>query len=256
MAGLAEELMKAFSPRDDKALKIIARRKGELTETVGQELREKFTQAFASGESTVAFAASMLASVVYLEIGNCREALQSLLDNIQIRFMMANTAAAYETVRDAALDCRNKANEIGAGDIMFPAAVTAADCSYFASEASVQSSDVGRRWMKRCLDDLEVAALLASGATAKSWLAKLASLAAQAVRDAQSLPWPDGASAIDAQLRRLASAAEQAIPIEFQFPGDAQRTRSIGKTLAELSYRYGNIDHADARIAWLTKTLS
>lgn len=256
MAGLADELMKAFSAHDNGALKMIEQRKRELTDTVARDLRARFTQALSAQDPRTAFAASMLASGVYLQIGNRREALRALFDNIQIRFMMADNASAYEAVRKAALDCTSKAHDIDARDLAFFAALTAADCSYFASEASQQTSSAGRRWLKTCLDDLEIAAPLVSGDAEKTWLPKLASLMAQATRDAQSLLWSDEKDTVDAQLRRLAAATEQAVPVALQFPGDVQRTRTIGQALAELSYRYGTIDHADARIAWLTKTLS
>lgn len=256
MAGLADELLKAFSlSGDGAALQLLQRRKSDLTVDVADELRARFKQAVGARDGDAAFATSMLASVVYLEVGKKHEALKSLLDNVQLRFMAANDAGAYEKVRMAALDCMSKAQQIDAGDIAFPAALTAADCSYFASGACGLSSNNGRQWLRRCLDDLEKAALLASGGAGNGWLTKLASLMAQATVDAQSVPWFDDQAAIEAQLRRLAAAAEQNIPPAFYFPDDPTKTKNIGRALANLSYRYGSADSADGRIDWLMKNL-
>ncbi len=256
MTALADELMKAFRLPDSGALKLIQQRKIELTVDVANELRARFDRALDTRDGDTAFAASMLASVVYLQVGKKREGLKSLFDNVQVRFMVANDASAYQTARTAALDCMKKAQQIDANDIAFSAALTAADCAYFASEASGQSTNDGRRLMRSCLDDLEKSATFAPGNEGSAWIAKLGSLTAQATTDAQSLLWLGDEAAVDAQLRRLAAAAEKSIPIEFRFPDDPVKSKNIGQALAELSYKYGNADHADARIDWLTKNFA
>lgn len=253
MAALADELMTAFSQPTGGVMGMIQQRKSELTVDVANELRARFNNAVGAGDLRTALAASMIASIVYLEIGKRYDGLKSMFDSVQVRFMAANDADAYATVRAAALDCMNKAQQIAANDIAFSAALTAADCAYFACEASGQSSTDGLRWMRSCLDDLETAAALASGNEGSGWVVKLASLMAQATSDAQSLLWLDQQAAIDAQLRRLTAAAESAIPVEFRFPNDSVKSKNIGQALAALSYEYGSTDHADARIDWLVK---
>ena len=257
MSGLADELLESFRKGSDQAFNLIEQRKNQLTPALAEDLRARFSRTVAAGDGTTAFATSMLASVVYLRLGMRHEALQCFLDNIQIRFMAANDANAYGKVRTEALDCMAKATGISAPDIAFRAAVTAADCAYFAFEASSQNNADARGWMRHCLDDLETALSLASSDGGAGFLMKLASLLAQATIDVQSLIWFDTGmqAAIDAQLRRLATAAEQKIPVEFDCSGDPVKSRNVGQALAELSYKYGSVDNADARIAWLTSKL-
>jgi hypothetical protein len=236
MTALADELIKAFPLAEGGALQIIERRKSELTVDVANELHTRFKKALEDGDPNTAYAASMLASVVYLKVGKRYDGLKSMFDSVQVRFMAAGDAAAYDTVRTAALDCMSKAKQIGANDIAFSAALTAADCAYFAAQACGQSSNDGLLWMRKCLDGLETAATFAADIGGSAWLVKFASLTAQATRDAPSLLWLNDKAAIDAQLHRLAAAAEKSIPIEFRFPNDPVKTKNIGQMLAELSY--------------------
>ena len=232
-----EELFEATANGQLKQL--FDARSAEITPALAEEARTVFKEAVGAGNAGLAQMAALAAASLWLRLGNREDALVNFIDAHQVGYMSANTPAEYAQVRTQLLEARAMADEIGARNQGFKAATIAADCSFWAAEASDQK---GRDdLVLQTLADL-VAASDVAEADGSADFERYVSLTAAAARVAMSTLWfdEDEARATDL-LRQLAAASDRTIPADFTYSqfGDPAKTADTAEGLALLADRYG-----------------
>ncbi len=212
-----------------------------LTTEAAQACRADFEAAAGAGRADVAWVAAMAASFILLAIGDGHASLDSRLDAVQVMFMVADDAAAYDAAREDALGIAALAAPVGASVVAFRSLVVAADCAFFAVQLTPDDALI-----LRALDDVGTAAAAAAGLTDDpdqgGWMARLASLIGAVVSEATERVWTGGTDDhVDVALRRVAAGAQN-LPLEMSFDGiggDAKAAQ-VASALAELDARYGS----------------
>ncbi|MEO8368163.1 MAG: CHAT domain-containing protein [Candidatus Solibacter sp.] len=202
------------------------------------------------GQGQLAFAASLFAARAHLQLGQRELALQSMLDQHQVRFMMAEKAGEYAALRKNSLDMAKNADGINRKDLTFAFATVAADSAYFQGQAPDEKSKDEVRLT--ALEDVLFAIPLLQYSTGRMWTERFVSLTGAVVSEATG-ELHVGQEKYDALLKKIAAATEQRIPADFEFTvpqiGDRIKTIATARELAELSYRYGNSQMGSARLA-------
>ena len=126
-------------------------------------------------------------------------------------------------------------------DQAFKAATIAADCSFWAAQAS--SGREAEDLVLQTLRDVIAASELAD-ANAGGDFERYVSLLAAAAGEAMSrVVWLDGREAeANDLLRRLAAASDRTIPVDFTYrqTGDAEKTANTASVLTSLADGYGS----------------
>jgi hypothetical protein len=218
---------------------LLEQRGGELTSDLASQARELFKQALRDGDGGLAEVAAMAAAQAWLQLGDRSQALVNYVDVQQIKYMRAETPEAYEEVRDGLLQSREMAGEIGVRDQAFKAATLAADCSFWAAQASAPLPR--EELLLQTLRDVIAASAFADPAT-EGEFERYVSLLAAAASDAMSTIWSDERE-VEATglLRRLAAVADETVPTEFSYrqAGDPEKTAHTAAILVSLSDTYG-----------------
>jgi hypothetical protein len=207
----------------------------ELTPELASQARELFKQAYGAGRMDLAQAAVMTASLAWLRLGDREQAVINFVDWQQIEYMRAETPAAYAQAREGLLNARGMALEIGARDQAFKAATIAADCSFWAAQAThgPEAEDL----LLQTLRDVVAASELAEAHDGADF-ERYVSLLAAAANEAMSRYWLDEREAEAKDLIcRLADASERTIPVDFTYSqaGDAEKTANTASILTALA---------------------
>jgi hypothetical protein len=218
---------------------LIAQRGGELTPELAGEARNLMKESLQAGNLDLALVAAIAAAHSFLHLGDRQQGLVNHIDSLQIQFMQAQTPEQYAPVRDALLQARTMADELGTREQAFKAAALAADSSYWGAQAA--SPPVRDELLLQALADLVQASEVADP-NGEADFERYVSLLAAAANEAMSMLWMDeNAARAEALLRQLASAADQTIPTDYSYRqiGDPEKTAQTARVLASLSDAYG-----------------
>jgi hypothetical protein len=233
---MLQELVEAAS--EGRLAEALESRSAEITPELAAESRALFKQSLGAGNLDLAQFAAYVAAQAWLVLGDRKQAIVNRVDFNQVEYLRAETPESYAAARDGLLEARGFAEEIGARDEAFKAATIAADCSYWAAQASAPEHD---ELLLQAVADI-VAASEVADAGARSELERFVSLLAAAASDAMSTVWLDDREARAEQLlRQLAAVADRAVPVDFAYEqaGDAQKTAETTQVLVSLADAYG-----------------
>ena len=207
-------------------------------------------EAMRANKQGLAFAASEFAAFAHLNAGEPGPALRSMVDQHQVRFMLAEKSPEYVQLRQSCLDMAKRAEAIARQDIAFEFQTIAADSSYFQSKALKDKT--AEQAMLTTLADLIAVLPLSKHSSRRMFYERLISLTGAAVKDSTA-EYHLEQDRFDVQLRKLAAATEQFIPPDFDFEspvvGNTGKAIEVARHLAELSYTYGAPAVASARLA-------
>lgn len=221
----------------------------KVTNSLAREIRAVFKEALAARDGNLAELAAMLASTVYLHLGKRYDALYNLLDYYQLGFMRAEQPAAYKQIHTQARDFVQKAVEIKALDLAFQGHILAADCTFFAAEASEGNPKEQEALLLATLEDLAGAALMREGCTSEVWLERFVSLLSAASQAAASFVWLGKQETRKTLLlKQITAQIEPWIPLDFHYAGNDEKTEQTARNLANLSYEYGSADLGNRRL--------
>jgi hypothetical protein len=209
------------------------------TPALASQARQAFKDALAAGNIGLAEVAVAAAAQLWLRAGDRAQALLNHIDFQQIQYMKAETPAAYAAARDGLLQSRHMAEEIGSRADAFKAATLAADCSFWAAEASPPPARPDL--LLQTLRDVIAAAGLADS-TAGAEFERFVSLTAATANEAMSTFWGDERGVEAAGLlHELAGAADSVVPVDFAYQqaGDAGKTANTASILARLADEHG-----------------
>lgn len=218
----------------------------EFTPELGEQARTTAKAALSAGNLSAAELAFGAAANIYLAQADYRQAVKSIIDLQQVHYMVAEQPEQYAQVRLQLLDSVAKAKQVGAQDEAFKAARIAADCSYWAAQASSADQDIQALTLQAIRDVIAAAAFLGDGLTITSLRADgeiFVSLAAATANQAMSIFfWPEeNAVQADSLLRQLARIVDAIVPPDFTYGqfGDRAKARETAQVLARLSDSYG-----------------
>ena len=206
-----------------------------LTPALAKEASEAYKRAIENQQNHTALGGTMVASMLHLKLGNWNEALAGHFDMQQILFVQAESLDDYQSVHEGVRGIFAKALQIGDAERAYEAVVLAADAAYFASEAAGADLAQKEKWLGTALVDL-VSAFNANPAqqVSQGTGTKLVSVLC-AVADALRASGLDSNPKLAALLSMAASRARASVPPNFGFPGNAQKTAWMQRTLASLS---------------------
>jgi hypothetical protein len=256
--------------RDDRSLThdkaALRRALAEYSEhtpvAIAQRAHRMFREFMSHKDAEDAQGAALVANVVFLSAGQEEPSLRAAYDFCQVRFMLANDFDAYGSIRAQFAGLYTRAKELGINDLVFRAATSMADCTYFAAESEGTRRDA---ILNMLIDDLLIVCDATLGLSERPDIkskdfARFVSLVANAyaLTEERQLAWPapcfvaDEASATDfaARMKRLASAVEELVPENFTFEalGGPDKSADIAAKLAALSSKSGSKAKARARL--------
>jgi CHAT domain-containing protein len=187
-----------------------------------------------------------------LQIAKPAGDLAARINLVQAEFERAETPQAYLQARDHALLLLADADKSSQAALAFEAAVIAADCTYFTFPVDRQSQD--KHWAVAELSDLAVAARHMVASPEGLSFERYVNLLAASVDHIDSGVLPRIEKPIEDLLRFLAKSSEQTIPPNFHYRATRKRGQDseddirTGKSLAELSQRFGLLSVARSRL--------
>lgn len=203
-------------------------------------------RALRDGDLETGSLTTMLALQIYMRLHNRHGEARCTVQLAQILFMKADTAAEYQHVHDLATGAAVLlAGQAGRppGRDGFHAVVIAADAAYHASEVAEPASRID--WLERALEGAISAATRYDIGFEAAYQERYVSLAAALVQR-MSDEMVDRVTR--KLLQQLAKAIELAVPVDFAFNGDPNKTAQAAKLLAHLSIEYGSRSAGEARI--------
>lgn len=217
---------------------LLQTRGDEVTPELASEARSLFKQAVQAGNLGLAQVAAIAGAHAWLHLGDRHQGLVNHVDSLQIEYMRAETPEAYAEVREALLQARVMGDEIGDREQAFKAAIIAADCSFWAAQASHPTAKSGL--LLQTMEDIVAASGEADAGDAAEY-ERYVSLLAATASEAMSTVWLDDEARAQALLRQLAQAADRTIPTNYSYAqtGDAEKTAQTARVLASLSDDYG-----------------
>lgn len=239
MDSLLTQLLQSATQGPAALEKSLEQNKDKITPELASTARQKFNQAISEQDGGTAMFAAIVASRLYGRLGDRFNELRNQIDFAQMRYMGAQTVDEYTQVRKQALQLTEVAKSLPSIPLTFETLTLAADCAFWASEAAsgLESDD----WLVTTLEDLGNAIEHADQVKHDRVFEKFVSLLAAAVDNGMSKVFLDASqSKVDGLLRRLAPAAENAIPVDFEFQGNVEKTAQVATVLTELADRYGN----------------
>jgi hypothetical protein len=215
----------------------LERHRTRLSPDLAEAARDVFRRSFEQHDARKALIAIVAANGMYRRLGDTENALRASIDVEQLRFMITDRPEDYESIRHNAQLLIAAATDVPAPTLAFRAAVLAADCAYFISEAGGPRRT---EWLFTTLEDLLIASERARSGLDQKWLVKFVDLLASATSRAMNGLYVDeDADRQRSLLTRLAAAADELIPADFKFPGNADQTARIAAVLTELASEYG-----------------
>ena len=235
--GALAALMEVAAQRPADLFTVVERARDDLPPGLGEEARALSARAAEGGDYLQAERAAMVASVIFVVRGARRDALDNHLNTLQIRFVLAESPEEYLRLRDDARACKAMAEDLGAPNVAFAAAVVAADCAYFHHYALAEGPyppDMVNESFLVALDDVVVAAQLVDDALGEGWLVRFLSLAAATAERAGDER--GNSVAVRGQLRVLARNLRPSMVDGLPFPGGEQQAAPIRALLRRLAY--------------------
>jgi hypothetical protein len=208
----------------------------ELSPQLATGVRELFVRFVETDQfDNAEFAASVL-STLWLKLGNLHEVVRNLLDFLQLRFKLAESAGEYAEVRTRTLDALRKAAELPDDEFAFRAAVLAADASFFGYLAGGQAFGLDAT---RVLADLVAATHRVKRATTSTWLPRFVSLLAGALQEflSESLPAEQQVQA-DRSFRELAGGIPTLFPTISHFPDAPAKAAQVDALFKSFADKY------------------
>lgn len=239
MDPLLIEILQSATQGPAELEKSLDENKEKITPELASMAREMFNQALRERDGDTAMLATIVASQLYGRLGDRFNELRNQIDFLQMRFMGAQTADEYTHVRKQALELNHIAKSLPSIPLVFETFTLAADCAFFASEAS--SGLDADNWLVTSLEDLVSASDYADQVKRGRVFEKFVSLLTAVVNNSMANVFLDPTKAkVEDLLKRLAQAVEKTIPVEFEFEGNAEKTAQTASVLTELADRYGN----------------
>ena len=133
MTPILRELLQATAQGIEHLTPLLHERREQLSPELGAEAKKFFLDSLQARQGLDARLGAIVASHVYLAIGQREESLSSTLDVYQTFFMQAETPEDYDGARKGALSVLENADEIDSGKVGFRAAVLAGDSAFFAA---------------------------------------------------------------------------------------------------------------------------
>jgi hypothetical protein len=230
-----DEVLRAAA--DGSLPDLLERRATEVTPDLAEQVREVFSDAVRQREGDLAEVAAMAGAHLWVRIGDRHQAIKNYIDSLQMGYMRANEPDEYLRIRGLLRGAADQAAEVGAPSEAFKAATIAADCSFWAAEASdYPASD---ELTLQALDDVLATAAI-HDPTSSAEQERFTSLLTAVAQRAMETFWraDDEARASDL-LRRLSMAADNTIPEDFKSQEGTTKTVHVAQILAALSERYG-----------------
>jgi hypothetical protein len=219
----------------------------QLTPQLADEARTAYQEAMRAQQGSRALGAAMVASTLYLTVGDRYRGLRCYIDAQQVRFMLADSQEVYQDIRSECTKLVSMADQIAALDLGFDAATIAANCCYFTARLH-DDAEQQALWLRQTLDDLNLAAAYGPQGAKGAWLYQYVSLLSAFIEEFTTLvPTPNVAQ--ERQLRQLAQSVEEFVPVGYSVEGDPERSAAFAKRLALLSYRFGSREVAQQRLA-------
>jgi hypothetical protein len=214
-----------------------------LSREVADAARQDARRAIDQGRHDIVFLAASAAAAICLRLGDRSRFLIDRLDALQGLFMLSETEADYDAVREQALELHGMASEISSQSVTFRSLVLAADCSWFTAEPVTrdQSDEALERRLVRTLEDVLVA-LRAAGPVVDDphehgWVERLASILAVSAQSAMSWMWSNQQD-VDRLLRQLAVAAD-VVPVDLRFERQGSgKAAAVAAVLEQLDSGY------------------
>jgi hypothetical protein len=188
---------------------------------------------------------TMTRSIVLGRLGDEHGSMSSMIDCQSAAFAVATTVDEYHQVHGALVDVSARCAQNGWPDLQWKALINAADCDWFASgEAEGGQGDAD---LIRGCHDLAQAFEVAGAhpellADDQFTLQRSASLLGVLAGKAMSRVWLDAGNDGSAALRRLWTAADPVLPVDFAFDeqmGGAAKTSALAAVLTQLSDEFG-----------------
>jgi hypothetical protein len=232
-----QELVQAAS--EGQLEEVLEKRSGEITPELASEARALFKESLGAGNLPLAQLAAYIAARAWLAVGDRKQAIVNRIDVNQVEYLQAETPESYSSAREGLLQARAFAEEIGARDEAFKAATIAADCSYWAAQASAAAAHDDL--LLQALADIVAASEVADAAPGVEF-ERFVSLLTAAVSDAMGTVWLDDREArAEDLLRQVAAVADRSVPADFAYQeaGDAQKTAETTQVIVALADAYG-----------------
>jgi hypothetical protein len=218
---------------------LLGQRGDELTPELASEARELFKQAAGAGNLDLAQVAAIAAAHAWMRIGDRPKGLVNYIDSLQVDYLRAETPDAYAQAREGLLQARAMGDEIEARDQAFKASTIAADCSFWATQATRPPGRDGL--LLQTMADIVSAGELADP-DLEADFERYVSLLVAAANEAMATVWADQLeNQANDLLRQLAAAADRTVPVSFSYRqvGDPEKTAETARVLASLADAHG-----------------
>lgn len=208
-------------------------------------------QALSNNRPDIAGVASLFAGYAHLLLSEREQALTSMFNYYQTRFMIAEKQEEYAAVRKSTLDLQKKAEAEDRMNLAFNFGILAADAAYFGCKATPEGK-IDDKLLVVALQDMADTLSLIRYASSRGMFERFVSLVGAAIESATSQYYLSQEQ-LESVLKKMAPALELAIPpdFEFQVQGIGNRRKSIveARILARYSYLHGSAAVGSARLA-------
>ncbi len=153
-----------------------------LTPELAADARQVYKRAIDTQRYGLAQLATMVATRIYLRMGDRYNGLNSFFDFHQLRYMAANTVEEYSAVQQDTDDFIQKAKEIEALDLIFQGYLLSANCCFFSAPLA-QEHRLKTDLLLHALSDLLGAAEYKSAPSDDLWFDQFVSLLAALFTD-------------------------------------------------------------------------
>lgn len=248
MKNNMKELLQVTNQGVDALKRFLDENPNYLTPDTAGEVREVFKEAFMGGDVLLAEVASMLASTLYLYLGQKYDSLYNLLDYYQTQFMKADSLDQYVNLYNILNSFTEMAKEINAEDLIFEGHVFAADCAFFGAQTLGNSTSEKEDMIMMAIGSLARASTFTQ-IPPEGWRIRFVSLLSACVELIYSMPLLDENETLKNEyLKQITEYVEKMIPLDFAYTDDDHKTEQTARNLAKLSYEYGSPDIGNKRL--------
>ena len=222
-----------MSDTDDLAFLLSCAREGRLVQAltdrpdlVRPELAEQARlvarEATERRDGEGAVTAYSVAETLLAATGQTAQSLEMTYQRLQVFYLVVETPERYQEVRQALLQTAESAQDAGAGELAGRCAILAADCSFWAADASAYND--AQPLLLQTLRDITVATSLLAG-VAPVEVERLASTAAAALSSAGQHIWIDEPLQYQALVRQVVAEVDRWLPQDAAFEGQGGSTK-------------------------------
>lgn len=231
--GLLPLLYSAYQAGPDSLQQTLVQFRDQLTPELGRGLLDDYAAAVERQDAGNAIAAATIASRAFNFMGRPEDAFNALMDVFEIHYMLAQTESAYANI-ETAIQQLLAGDPYGQGSPLtgLRARMLAADCSFFASEASADDQDK-KTWLQTSLRWLADAIPFLVPDTTAALFSGYASTAVAVYRRLVSKQW-SGEPWAAAGLAKITQALDRVAPGKLAY-SDPSKTANISAARAEMS---------------------